>query len=141
MSSEVKRIALWPREVLGPPPGMKEICVTCWSILIFGILMPGIVALVVQARNGNLYGTTYGYRTNSTDLGAAFELTLGGTLAMLHTFNGPDSSNPVDALVPASNGNSCGTTSQGGSTTPWGLHSCTWVAHVREAAATMLRCI
>jgi hypothetical protein len=55
MSSEVKRIALWPREVLGPPPGMKEICVICWSILIFGILMPGIVALVVQARNGNLF--------------------------------------------------------------------------------------
>jgi len=75
---------------------------------------------VVQSRNGNLYGTTYGYRTNSTDLGTVFELTLGGTLTTLHTFNGLDGANPQGALLQASNGNFYGTTSQGGSTTPCG---------------------
>lgn len=75
---------------------------------------------VVQATNGSLYGTTYGDRTNSSDLGTVFELTLAGTLTTLHTFSGPDGANPVGALVQASNGNLYGTTSQGGSTTTCG---------------------
>ncbi len=72
---------------------------------------------VIQAGNGRLYGTTYGYRTNSTDLGTVFELSLGGSLTTLHTFTGPDGSNPIGAMLQASNGNLYGTTSEGGSST------------------------
>ena len=82
---------------------------------------------VVQARNGNLYGTTYGSRTNSADLGTVFALTLSGTLTTLHTFSGPDGANPGGAMLVASNGNLYGTTTQGGSTTacgPGGLPGC-----------------
>ena len=75
---------------------------------------------VVQARNGNLYGTTCGNRTNSPDLGRVFELTLAGTLTTLHTFSGPDGSNPIGGMPQAFNGNLYGTTSQGGSTTTCG---------------------
>jgi uncharacterized repeat protein (TIGR03803 family) len=71
---------------------------------------------VVQGRNGNLYGTTYGYRTNSPNLGTIFELTLSGTLTTLHTFSGPDGSNPIGPMLQASNGNLYGTTGEGGST-------------------------
>jgi hypothetical protein len=55
MTSQMKKIALWPKQVLGPFPGLKEIGVISWSLLIFGILMPATVALVVQAKNGNLF--------------------------------------------------------------------------------------
>ena len=72
---------------------------------------------VMQARNGYLYGTTYGSRTNGYDFGTVFALTLNGTLTTLHSFSGPDGSYPVGALLQASNGNLYGTTSQGGSTT------------------------
>lgn len=72
---------------------------------------------VMQARNGYLYGTTYGSRTNGYDFGTVFALTLNGMLATLHSFSGPDGSYPIGALLQASNGNLYGTTSQGGSTT------------------------
>lgn len=75
---------------------------------------------VIQGRNGNLYGTTYGFRTNSNDLGTVFELTQGGALTTLHTFSGPDGANPQGALLQASNGNFYGATAQGGSSTPCG---------------------
>jgi hypothetical protein len=55
MTSEVKKVALWPSQLLGPAPGLKELCVICWSILVFGIVIPAIVVLVVQARHGNLF--------------------------------------------------------------------------------------
>ena len=71
---------------------------------------------VVQGRNGNLYGTTFGARTVPY-FGTLFELTLSGTLTMLHTFSGLDGSYPSGALLLASNGNLYGTTSQGGSST------------------------
>jgi uncharacterized repeat protein (TIGR03803 family) len=70
---------------------------------------------VVQARSGNLYGTTpYG----GTDfLGTVYKLTQSGTLTTLHSFGGPDGSFPASALIQATNGNFYGTTIQGGSNT------------------------
>jgi len=69
---------------------------------------------LVQATNGNFYGTTgaggaYGY-------GTVFEITAGGTLTTLHSFDGTDGSGPVGPLVQATNGNFYGTTIQGGAT-------------------------
>jgi uncharacterized repeat protein (TIGR03803 family) len=88
---------------------LYEFCVACSD---------GIIPIsVVQGRNGKLYGTTYGYRDNSTDLGTVFELTLGGTLTTLHTFTGLDGSNPFGPMMQASNGSLYGTTSEGGSST------------------------
>lgn len=81
---------------------------------------------VVQGTNGNLYGTTNGYRV-PPNLGTVFELTLGGTLTTLHSFSGSDGANPQGALLQASNGNFYGATTQGGSSTacgPLGLPGC-----------------
>ncbi|MGC2473630.1 MAG: choice-of-anchor tandem repeat GloVer-containing protein [Candidatus Sulfotelmatobacter sp.] len=72
---------------------------------------------VVQARNGNLYGTTFGSHISYSLLGTVFELTLGGTLTTLHTFNGTDGAYPAGPMMQASNGNFYGTTQGGGSST------------------------
>ena len=74
---------------------------------------------LMQGRNGNLYGTTNGYRIGP-DLGSVFELTLGGVLTTLHNFSGPDGANPQGALLLATNGNFYGATTQGGSSTGCG---------------------
>lgn len=68
---------------------------------------------LVQATNGNLYGTTYaGYQNNG--LGTVFEVTPNGTLTTLHTFVGSDGSNPEGGLLQDSNGDLYGTTAFGG---------------------------
>jgi uncharacterized repeat protein (TIGR03803 family) len=94
---------------------------------------------VVQARNGNLYGTTYGSRSNYyPDLGTIFELTLRGELTPLHGFSGTDGSYPAGPLVQASNGNLYGTTSQGGSSTncpPDGFAGCGTVFQITPSGA------
>jgi uncharacterized repeat protein (TIGR03803 family) len=67
---------------------------------------------VVQARNGNLYGTAPA--GGASFMGSVFELTLSGTLTVLHGFSGPDGASPAGALIQARNGNLYGTTVQGG---------------------------
>jgi uncharacterized repeat protein (TIGR03803 family) len=67
-------------------------------------------AALVQAANGDLYGTTeYG---NSS--GTVFEITPSGTLTSLQAFNGPNGASPYAGLVQATDGNFYGTTEQGG---------------------------
>jgi uncharacterized repeat protein (TIGR03803 family) len=62
---------------------------------------------VVQASNGNFYGTTLGE--------TFFEITPGGALTTLHTFEGGvNAEYPMSPLVQASNGNFYGTTEGGG---------------------------
>jgi uncharacterized repeat protein (TIGR03803 family) len=73
-------------------------------------------ASLVQATDGNLYGTTYlGGVKNS---GTIFKITLDGTLATLHSFcaqpNCTDGSGPTGTLLEATNGNLYGTTQLGG---------------------------
>ncbi|HZP63813.1 MAG TPA: choice-of-anchor tandem repeat GloVer-containing protein [Terriglobales bacterium] len=72
------------------------------------------VAGLVQASNGNLYGTTLNGGTNA--VGTIFEITPGGTLKTLHNFAGypTDGANPFAGLVQATNGNFYGTTMEGG---------------------------
>lgn len=68
---------------------------------------------VIQATDGNFYGTTvYGGGTNN--YGTVFKVTPSGTLTTLHTFNGPDGSNPNAGVVQAANGVFYGTTVFGG---------------------------
>ncbi|HTV66262.1 MAG TPA: choice-of-anchor tandem repeat GloVer-containing protein [Bryocella sp.] len=66
---------------------------------------------VIQASDGNFYGTTYVGGGNR--VGTIFEVTPQGTLTTLHSFNGSDGAGPEDALVQV-DGNFYGTTSTGG---------------------------
>jgi uncharacterized repeat protein (TIGR03803 family) len=72
---------------------------------------------VIQATDGNLYGTTSaGGGVNSA--GTVFELTLGGKLTTLHIFclttGCPDGSSPYEGLLQATNGTFYGPTYSGG---------------------------
>jgi uncharacterized repeat protein (TIGR03803 family) len=74
-------------------------------------------ATLVQASDGNLYGTTYqgGISNNIPGYGAVFRITTNGVLTPLYSFtNGSDGSYPVAGLVQASDGKLYGTTSEGG---------------------------
>jgi uncharacterized repeat protein (TIGR03803 family) len=72
----------------------------------------GPEAGLVQAANGDLYGTTYSGGTSSA--GTIFKITPSGTLTTLHSFNGEDAGGPVAGLVQAANGDLYGTTQGGG---------------------------
>ena len=71
---------------------------------------------LVQARDGNFYGTTYqGGAHNNCDngCGTVFKITPAGTLTTLHSFNGADGALPYGGLVQAPDGFFYGTTSEG----------------------------
>jgi uncharacterized repeat protein (TIGR03803 family) len=72
-------------------------------------------AALVQATNGNLYGTT---SNGANGGGTVFEITPSGTLTTLYSFCAQtgctDGANPAAALVQATSGNLYGTTSAGG---------------------------
>ncbi len=78
--------------------------------------LEGAGAGLVQATNGNFYGTTTDGGSNGD--GTVFEITPEGKLSTLHNFAGPDGAQPGAALVQAANGNLYGTTSAGGASTP-----------------------
>jgi uncharacterized repeat protein (TIGR03803 family) len=67
---------------------------------------------LVQATNGNLYGTTNS--GGALNLGTVFRITPSGTLTTLHHFKRTDGANPAAALVQAADGNFYGTTDVGG---------------------------
>ncbi|HEY1787276.1 MAG TPA: choice-of-anchor tandem repeat GloVer-containing protein [Verrucomicrobiae bacterium] len=70
-------------------------------------------AALVQANDGNLYGTTYEGGTNGD--GAVFRITTNGVLTPLYSFTGAhDGAEPVAGLVQADDGNLYGTTFEGG---------------------------
>lgn len=67
---------------------------------------------LVQASDGNFYGTTYSdgdYR-----LGSVFRLTPAGVLTTMVTFNGTNGANPQAELIQAADGNLYGVTDGGG---------------------------
>jgi uncharacterized repeat protein (TIGR03803 family) len=74
------------------------------------------VAGLIQATNGNFYGTSELGGAHSD--GTVFEITPTGTLTTLHSFcsqpNCTDGLEPVAGLIQATNGNFYGTTSEGG---------------------------
>jgi uncharacterized repeat protein (TIGR03803 family) len=87
------------------------------------------ISALVQASNGNLYGTTQGGNSYSQDpcgaygCGTVFEFGLGkntGPLTTLHTFSYTDGGVPTSGLVQAKNGNLYGTTTEGGTNGNYG---------------------
>jgi uncharacterized repeat protein (TIGR03803 family) len=75
---------------------------------------------MIQARDGNLYGTTETGGIGILDAGTIFKLTTRGTLTTVHTFcqlsNCTDGANPLgsDTLIQATDGNLYGVTRDGG---------------------------
>ncbi len=64
---------------------------------------------LIQATDGNLYGTTYSGGANN--LGTVFKITLDGIFTTLYSFAGvADSSGPIGPLVQGTDGNLYGTT-------------------------------
>jgi uncharacterized repeat protein (TIGR03803 family) len=73
---------------------------------------------VIQASDGNLYGTTPGNGSNvNKDYGAVFKVTLSGQETLVYTFQGQSASDgqlPEAGLIQGVDGNLYGTTSEGG---------------------------
>jgi uncharacterized repeat protein (TIGR03803 family) len=72
---------------------------------------------LIQATDGNFYGTTT-YGGVNSNFGTVFEITSGGTLTTLHSFDNHDGAQPRAALVQGTNGSFYGTTHGGGGTAP-----------------------
>ena len=72
----------------------------------------GPMGALVQATDGNFYGTTS--EGGPGFVGTVFKLTLGGKLTVLHGFSGPDGNSPFGGLLQATNGTFYGTTNIGG---------------------------
>jgi len=68
---------------------------------------------LVEATDGNLYGTTYSGGANG--YGSIYRITQSGALSTLHSFEGTDGGYPYGGLVQAANGDLYGTTQGGGS--------------------------
>jgi uncharacterized repeat protein (TIGR03803 family) len=67
---------------------------------------------LVQGSDGNFYGITS--EGGTYGVGTVFEITTGGTLTTLQSFDNGDGSDPLGGLVQAADGNFYGTTSGGG---------------------------
>ena len=68
---------------------------------------------LIQATDGNLYGTTSG--RGAAGSGTVFRIGLDGTFNVIHSFGSTEGGSPYAALIQASDGNFYGTTHQGGS--------------------------
>ena len=77
---------------------------------------------LVQANDGNFYGTTYTGGANN--YGTVFKITSGGTLTTLYSFDFSHGTKPSAALVQATDGNFYGTTSEGGASSNCGSAGC-----------------
>jgi uncharacterized repeat protein (TIGR03803 family) len=69
---------------------------------------------LVQADDGNFYGTTSTGCGNGGSSGTVFQLTPDGTFTTIHTFSAAEGQNPFGPLIQASNGLLYGTTTTGG---------------------------
>jgi uncharacterized repeat protein (TIGR03803 family) len=74
----------------------------------------GPSAALIQASDGNFYGTTSGFGVSNT--GTVFKITPPGTLTTLFTFDGTDGELPYSTLVEGANGDLYGTTEFGANT-------------------------
>ena len=72
--------------------------------------------VLVQAADGNFYGTTWGGGASHFGLGTVFKITPEGSLTTLHSFQGypTEGARPYAGVVEASDGNFYGTTDLGG---------------------------
>jgi uncharacterized repeat protein (TIGR03803 family) len=72
-------------------------------------------APLVQATDGNLYGTTFA--GGAYDVGTAFKITLSGTLTTLHSFDSSEGDGIYAGLIQATDGNLYGTAENDGAGT------------------------
>jgi|HubBroStandDraft_6_1064221.scaffolds.fasta_scaffold00346_14 uncharacterized repeat protein (TIGR03803 family) len=86
-------------------------------------------AALIQATDGNLYGTTTIGGDGSS--GTVFRVTLTGQLTTLHSFEGSDGSNPSGGIIQANDGNFYGTAAGGGG----GLCNCGTVFQITPAGS------
>jgi uncharacterized repeat protein (TIGR03803 family) len=84
---------------------------------------------LVQATDGNFYGTTY---IGGTGVGTVFKITPAGVVTTLHSFDNSDGAVPTTALVQRTDGNFYGTT-EGNSNLP-GNYSTVFTVGVGLAA-------
>jgi uncharacterized repeat protein (TIGR03803 family) len=70
------------------------------------------LAALIQATDGNLYGTTFG--GGSGGVGTVFSMPLGGRPTVLHSFDTTDGGDPAASLYQATSGSFYGTTLGGG---------------------------
>jgi uncharacterized protein (TIGR03437 family) len=73
-----------------------------------------LTAGLIQATDGNFYGTTGNGGANGIGYGTIFKITPGGTLTTLHSFDGSTDGQGPNGLIQATDGNFYGTTSAGG---------------------------
>src|SRR5579859_6588349 len=69
---------------------------------------------VIQASDGNLYGTTSQGGAGKNVEGTFFQMTLGGTLTTLHSFVNVNGLAPYAGVIQATNGDFYGTARDGG---------------------------
>jgi uncharacterized repeat protein (TIGR03803 family) len=74
----------------------------------------GPLGALIQAGDGNFYGTTNSGGRNDCSCGTVFELTSDSTFTILHQFAFVDGISPVAGLIQASDTNFYGTTFTGG---------------------------
>jgi uncharacterized repeat protein (TIGR03803 family) len=70
------------------------------------------IAALIQATDGNFYGTTYSGGTGG-GWGTVFKVTSGGTVTTIHSFSGSDGAQPYGPVAQATNGNLYGTATNG----------------------------
>jgi uncharacterized repeat protein (TIGR03803 family) len=91
--------------------------VTVLHAFTFGTDGAFLSASLIQATDGNFYGTT-SLGGGPCDCGTIFRVTLSGTFSVLHVFNGADGilpyGYPQATLMQATDGNFYGTTASGG---------------------------
>src|SRR5579872_2689772 len=101
------------------PSGVLTTIYTFCTVFVGGACLDGIepYGSLIQATDGNLYGTTYLGGANNS--GTVFKLTRDGTLTTLYSFCAQtsciDGDRPFGGLVQATNGTLYGTTWDGGS--------------------------
>lgn len=101
------------------PSGVLTTIYTFCTVFVGGACLDGIepYGSLIQATDGNLYGTTYLGGANNS--GTIFKLTRDGTLTTLYSFCAQtsciDGDRPFGGLVQATNGTLYGTTWDGGS--------------------------
>jgi uncharacterized repeat protein (TIGR03803 family) len=74
----------------------------------------GLPENLMQASDGNLYGTTYQGGPSFPSCGIVFQLTTDGTLATLHNFDASEGCYLHSGLIQATDGNFYGTNEDGG---------------------------
>src|ERR1051326_6765293 len=70
------------------------------------------LAELIQATDGNFYGTTY--FGGDFGVGTVFKISLNGFFTSLHSFHNTDGAGPLTGLVEGADGNLYGSTAQGG---------------------------